>query len=72
MHSEFRGKHLLLKGAVHAASSCNLLLQHTLLLHFLYTQKSMFKIQLHYSSSDFSYPIYLLYARKGIWCRASL
>lgn len=51
MHSELHSKHLLLKGAVHSASSYNLLLEYILSLHFLYTQKSMFKIQLRYFST---------------------
>lgn len=63
MHSELHSKHLLLKGTVHSPTSCNLLLEYIISPHFLYTQKSVFEIQLHcnfFSSSDFSYPIFLL------------
>lgn len=51
MHSQLHSKYPILKHAVHSISSCNLLPEYILSLHFLNTQKSMFKIQLHYFST---------------------
>lgn len=74
MHSELHSQHLLLKGNLYSPTSCNLLLEYILSLHFLYTQKSMFKIQLHCNFFSFKWFFlsHIPYARKGIWITAIL